>query len=101
MSGVFYKSPSKLPFMRTTKHTLLIIITALTSLVQLAEAQPNFADFKKRFAKLDSENLSQHYKGIVTSQGVEKGLFPIQATGVTTKPIKKAAGADRDTRARP
>ncbi len=90
MSEVFYECLSWLPYMRIIKHASLII-TAVMGLVHLVEAQPNLSELKKRFAILDSENVSKPYKGIVTSQGLEKGLFPIKATGVTTKPIKKAA----------
>ncbi|HKG68748.1 MAG TPA: DUF3500 domain-containing protein, partial [Segetibacter sp.] len=36
------------------------------------------------------DNLNKPYGGIVTSKGIEKGLFPIRSTGVTTEPIKKA-----------
>ena len=56
-----------------------------------ANAQPNLADLKDRFAKMENENLNKPYEGVVTSKGTEKGLFSIHSTGVTTKPIKKAA----------
>jgi hypothetical protein len=53
-------------------------------------AQFNSETMKERFAKLESENLSKPYKGIVTSKGIEKGLFSVRTTGVTTKPVKTA-----------
>jgi Protein of unknown function (DUF3500) len=77
--------------MRTIKHAVLSVVIVVMGLVQLTEAQPNMVELKTRFARLDSENLNQPYKGIVTSRGLEKELFPIQATGVSTKPVKKAA----------
>lgn len=55
-----------------------------------ANAQTNNESRKDMFAKLENENLNKPYEGIVTSKGIEKGLFPIKSTGVTTKPIKKA-----------
>jgi Protein of unknown function (DUF3500) len=54
-------------------------------------AQPNWEALRERFAKMESENLSKPFEGIVTSKGIEKGLFSIHSTGVTTKPIKTAA----------
>lgn len=39
----------------------------------------------------DQALLDQAYEGIVTSQGKEKGLFPIQSTGVSTAPVRQAA----------
>src|ERR1700759_3330187 len=56
-----------------------------------AHAQPNLADVKERFGKMEAENLDKPYEGIVTSKGIEKGLFSIHSTGITTKPVKKAA----------
>ncbi len=52
-------------------------------------AQPN-GDFNSRFKKLEDDNLNKPYAGIITSKGVEKGLYPIKSTGVSTKPIKEA-----------
>ncbi|HVG17071.1 MAG TPA: DUF3500 domain-containing protein [Chitinophagaceae bacterium] len=53
-------------------------------------AQPNPGTFKERFARGEADNLNKPYEGIVTSKGVEKGLFPIKSTGVSTQPIMKA-----------
>ena len=43
------------------------------------------------FAGLQEEALAQEFRGIQTSAGKIEGLFPIQATGVSTAPIKAAA----------
>lgn len=55
-----------------------------------ANAQTNNGTFNDRFKKLEDDNLNKTYEGIVTSKGIKKGLFPIQSTGVTMEPIKKA-----------
>ncbi|HLL43419.1 MAG TPA: DUF3500 domain-containing protein [Segetibacter sp.] len=55
-----------------------------------ANAQTNNGTFNERFKKMEDDNLNKPYGGIVTSKGIEKGLFPIQSTGVTTEPIKRA-----------
>ena len=48
-------------------------------------------DFKSFFAKMEQENLSQEFQGVHTEEGMEAGLFPIKATGVSTAPIVAAA----------
>jgi hypothetical protein len=77
------------------KRMLSLIIIALFVMVgkqaNKANAQPNLGALKERFAKMEDENLNKTYEGIVTTKGIEKGLFSIQSTGVTTKPIKNAA----------
>lgn len=47
----------------------------------------------KHFADLESTHLSQDFTGISSSTGIEKGLFPIQATGVSTKGLQTATEA--------
>lgn len=39
----------------------------------------------------DEARLNAPYVGIVSSQGLERGLFPIRSTGVTTQPVVEAA----------
>src|SRR5262245_33351002 len=39
---------------------------------------------------------SEAFKGITTNGTVVPGLFPVQATGVTTEPVRKAAQAFLD-----
>lgn len=70
--------------------TITLVVMSYT-LTNKANAQPNLADLKERFAKMENENLNKRYEGVVTSKGAEKGLFSIHSTGITTKPIKKAA----------
>ncbi|WP_425234714.1 DUF3500 domain-containing protein [Ulvibacterium sp.] len=42
------------------------------------------------FEKMEEESLKTEFIGIATSQGMDKDLFPITSTGVTTLPIKLA-----------
>ena len=51
--------------------------------------EPNGA--KAFFADLQAKALQEAFKGVMTEKGKEMGLFPIHATGVTTKPIQDAA----------
>ena len=45
----------------------------------------------------DQAALKAPFVGIVTSDGVRNGLFPIESTGVTTAPVVEAAAAFLDT----
>lgn len=44
----------------------------------------------KPFDRREKENLKEEFVGIKTSKGIEKDLFPIKSTGVSTLPIKLA-----------
>ena len=46
---------------------------------------------KRSFADDEIAALKEPYVGILTSKGVESGLFPIRSTGVSTEPIRFAA----------
>ena len=47
-------------------------------------------DFKSYFEKMETDNLSQEFRGIETTMGKELGLFPLKATGVSTEHILNA-----------
>jgi hypothetical protein len=47
--------------------------------------------FKRQFAANEIAALNESYVGVTTSAGVVPGLFPLQATGVSTTPIRSAA----------
>lgn len=76
------------------KKTVSILVISMFVMVSrqtnMAMAQTNMATFNERFAKMENDNLNKTYEGIITSNGIQKGLFPIKSTGVTTKPIIKA-----------
>lgn len=69
---------------------IISLCLMIISLTNNAIAQTEFGALNERFKKLEDENLNRPYTGIVTSKGMETGLFPLKSTGVTTAPIKKA-----------
>ncbi|NJB72899.1 hypothetical protein GGR42_003397 [Saonia flava] len=76
------------------KITFLIAVylfVMFSKQINYAYAQTNLEAMKERFLKAENENINKPFQGIITSNGVEKWLFPIQVTGISTKPIKKAA----------
>ena len=50
-----------------------------------------FERFNKRSHEIEEKELAQPFKGISTSDGIIRGLFHIQSTGVTTEPVRLAA----------
>ena len=48
-------------------------------------------DWKQHFAEMEINALKKPYRGIFTEDETYENLFPIQVTGVTTKPIVDAA----------
>ncbi len=86
-------SKTRINAVKMKKIVSLIIISSFVMLCRQnnqAIAQTNFGALNDRFKKLEDENLNKPYEGIATSKGMEKGLFPVKSTGVTTAPIKKA-----------
>jgi hypothetical protein len=78
------------------KAVALIVISffvMIGSQSNKANAQANLGALKERFGKAEDENIHKPYQGIVTSKGIDKGLFSIKSTGVSTKPIKIAGDA--------
>ncbi len=47
--------------------------------------------FKRLFAVNEIAALNEPYVGVTTSAGVVSGMFPVEATGVSTAPISSAA----------
>ncbi len=76
------------------KKVISLIIISIFVMICIqsnrASAQPNLGALQERFAKAEDENVNKPYEGITTAKGIEKGLFPIKSTGVSTKPIKLA-----------
>jgi hypothetical protein len=53
-----------------------------------------FAERARAFSnRLESEGLKEPFKGITAKGEVEKGLFSIRSSGVSTEPVRKAAEA--------
>lgn len=68
--------------------SLIVAMTVLTA-VAISLAQPP----RGRGRRGGEQALAEPYLGVVTSQGIEEGLFPIKSTGVSTKPVVDAAEA--------
>ncbi len=65
-----------------------LVVTAL--MVTVAQPQRRGGG---RFAALEREAIAQPFVGVTTDGTVEPGLFPVQATGVSTEPVLAAARA--------
>lgn len=77
--------------------TSLAILLSTTLLIGFTHAQGPGGKGKGKgkgrpgFAELEKEAVSQKFVGVTTDGKVEEGLFKIEATGVSTKPIQVAA----------
>src|SRR5258708_8824021 len=49
--------------------------------------------FRKMSADAEAKGLAEPFKGITAKGAVERGLFAIRSTGVSTEPVRKAAEA--------
>jgi hypothetical protein len=49
--------------------------------------------FRKQSADYETKGLAEPFRGVRTSQGIEKGLFALRSTGVSTGPVRLAAEA--------
>src|SRR5262245_62560875 len=47
--------------------------------------------FRRMSADFEAKGLAEPFKGLTTNGEVTPGLFPIQATGVSTEPVRNAA----------
>ncbi len=66
-------------------------IVLLASGTAALSAQP--ATKAPSAASREAAALAEPFKGITANGAVERGLFPLQATGVSTEPVRKAAEA--------
>lgn len=75
----------------------IVSIIGLVFSVQALQAQDSYSDrflaVKKRFSDIEVKALAEEFHGIQTSSGKQEGLFPLRATGVSTKPIVDAVKA--------
>jgi hypothetical protein len=49
--------------------------------------------FRQQSLTIETRGLAEPFKGITTNGQIEKDLFAIRSTGVSTKPVRKAADA--------
>jgi uncharacterized protein DUF3500 len=76
----------------------VVIQPSLLSQAQAPARTPEFLrqraeEFKQRSQTAEATGLAQPFKGITTNGQIEKDLFAIRSTGVSTEPVRKAAGA--------
>jgi hypothetical protein len=74
----------------------LVVVVAsaalLTSLVARAQA-PATKSAQQGPASREAEALAEPFRGVTANGTVEKGLFSIRSTGVSTEPVREAAKA--------
>ncbi|HEY6404051.1 MAG TPA: DUF3500 domain-containing protein [Blastocatellia bacterium] len=68
-------------------------VKSLPQQSQGGRAQGDRAERVQRMSK-DAENrgLAEPFKGVTTDGNIVPGLFPVRSTGVSTEPVRKAAG---------
>lgn len=74
--------------------SMILLVPLSTSSVCVAQQDQysdNFLSVKRRFSDIEVAALAEPFKGVRTTEGTVKGLFPIRSTGVTTVPIIAAA----------
>jgi hypothetical protein len=89
----------KIPIGRScsiTLHNISALVAFVACLTStLAIAQTDYSDevlaVKKRFSDIEDAALADPFVGVTTEAGKQTELFPIRATGVSTKPIVTAA----------
>ena len=81
---------------------LAVLVAAVviqpTLLSQAPARTPEFLrqraeDFRQRSLTFETPGLAEPFKGITTNGQIEKDLFAIRSTGVSTEPVRKAAEA--------
>ncbi len=76
-----------------TNPVLLTLVACLIS--TLAFAQSDYSEetlaVKKRFSGIEDAAMAGPFVGVTTESGKQADLFPIRATGVSTKPIVESA----------
>src|SRR5262245_65586410 len=73
---------------------LLISVAAYGYKSLSQQPQGDRAERFKRMSKdAESRGLAEPFKGVTTDGNIIPGLFSIRSTGVSTEPVRKAAGA--------
>jgi len=74
----------------------MLLISVVAYGVKSLSQQPQ-GDRAERFQRMskdaESRGLAEQFKGVTTDGNVVPGLFSIRSTGVSTEPVRKAAGA--------
>ncbi len=74
------------------RHALATTLALLTTTVVLAQRPGDRADrLRERSERMDASLADDPYVGIQASSGIERGLYRIESTGVSTAPVREAA----------
>ncbi len=74
--------------------TLAAILALLTTTTALAQPSGDRADrMRERSRQIDARLADDPYVGIHGSSGIQRGLYRIESTGVSTEPVRMAAEA--------
>ena len=74
------------------RHLLAITLALLAASTALAQRPGDRADrMRERSRQIDTRLADDPYVGIHGSAGIERGLYGIESTGVSTEPVRKAA----------
>ncbi|MXX62127.1 MAG: DUF3500 domain-containing protein [Holophagales bacterium] len=73
------------------RHLLAITLALLAASTALAQRPGDRADrMRERSRQIDARLADDPYVGIHASSGIERGLYTIESTGVSTEPVRKA-----------
>jgi hypothetical protein len=79
---------------RIVRPAVLSIVVSMffaTTILSQSQYPINLLEQKGNFSAGAARALGQPFRGVATSGGINSGLFPIRATGVSTAPVKEAA----------
>lgn len=75
-----------------TRHFLTITLALLTASAALAQRPGDRSDrMRERSRQIDARLADDPYVGIHASSGLQRGLYRIESTGVSTEPVRLAA----------
>ena len=74
------------------RHSVAVTLALFTASVAAAQRPGDRADrMRERSRQFDARLADDPYVGIHASSGIERGLYRIESTGVSTEPVREAA----------
>ena len=67
-----------------------LVISATLILPVAAQETDKFERFRQMSVKAEEKGLAEPFRGVAIGGKIEKGLFPIRSTGVSTAPVREA-----------
>jgi len=75
-----------------TRYLLIVTLTLLTATAALTQRPGDRTDrMRERSRQIDARLADDPYVGIHGSSGIQRGLYRIESTGVSTEPVRLAA----------